>query len=94
MCKLIVFGPLNKTDRAVNSAGECHPHTVEVVGSNPTPPTTLIKSRGYHVYGAPLFCDKIAIIFTTNSRQKRQKWKPADIAEIHQYETTWEVTSR
>ena len=25
---------------AVNSAGECHPHTVEVGGSNPPPPTT------------------------------------------------------
>jgi hypothetical protein len=25
--------------RAVNSAGECHPHTVEVAGSNPAPPT-------------------------------------------------------
>jgi hypothetical protein len=28
---------------AVNSAGECHPHTVEVVGSNPTPPTNNIN---------------------------------------------------
>src|SRR6266566_3502121 len=25
---------------ALNSAVECHPHTVEVVGSNPTAPTT------------------------------------------------------
>jgi hypothetical protein len=31
---------------AVNSAGECHPHTVEVVGSNPTPPTTKINKLG------------------------------------------------
>jgi hypothetical protein len=31
--------------RAVNSAGECHPHTVEVAGSNPVPPT-IKKSRG------------------------------------------------
>ena len=30
--------------RAVNSAGECHPHTVEVEGSNPSPPT-IEKSR-------------------------------------------------
>jgi hypothetical protein len=26
---------------ALNSAVECHPHTVEVVGSNPTAPTNL-----------------------------------------------------
>ena len=25
---------------AVNSGVECHPHTVEVTGSNPVPPTT------------------------------------------------------
>jgi hypothetical protein len=35
---------------AVNSAGECHPHTVEVVGSNPTPPT--IQHQG--VMGMPI----------------------------------------
>jgi hypothetical protein len=29
--------------RAVNSAEECHPHTVEVTGSNPVPPTKKIK---------------------------------------------------
>jgi hypothetical protein len=28
--------------RAHNSAVECHPHTVEVVGSNPTAPTILL----------------------------------------------------
>jgi hypothetical protein len=33
---------------AVNSAGECHPHTVEVVGSNPTPPTSSIKHLRHH----------------------------------------------
>jgi hypothetical protein len=27
--------------RALNSAVECHPHTVEVIGSNPIAPTTL-----------------------------------------------------
>jgi hypothetical protein len=26
---------------ALNSAVECHPHTVEVVGSNPTAPTIV-----------------------------------------------------
>ena len=26
--------------RALNSAVECHPHTVEVIGSNPIAPTT------------------------------------------------------
>src|ERR1700687_5597042 len=30
---------LNRKQRALNSAVECHPHTVEVVGSNPTAPT-------------------------------------------------------
>ncbi len=29
-----------QTERALNSAVECHLHTVEVVGSNPTAPTT------------------------------------------------------
>ena len=29
--------------RAVNSAVECHPHTVEVAGSNPVPPTSKFK---------------------------------------------------
>ena len=28
---------------AVNSAVECHPHTVEVTGSNPVPPTMQIQ---------------------------------------------------
>ena len=31
---------LNIKQWALNSAVECHPHTVEVVGSNPTAPTT------------------------------------------------------
>jgi hypothetical protein len=30
---------MSTNERAVNSAGECHPHTVEVAGSNPVPPT-------------------------------------------------------
>ncbi len=32
---------------ALNSAVECHPHTVEVVGSNPTAPT--ISSSGLEI---------------------------------------------
>ena len=32
-------GVLPNNRRALNSAVECHPHTVEVVGSNPTAPT-------------------------------------------------------
>ena len=28
---------------AVNSAVECHPHTVEVTGSNPVPPTSKFQ---------------------------------------------------
>ena len=30
---------LNKNSWALNSAVECHPHTVEVIGSNPIAPT-------------------------------------------------------
>src|ERR1017187_6726598 len=33
---------LNRKRWALNSAVECHPHTVEVVGSNPTAPTICI----------------------------------------------------
>ena len=32
--------------RAVNSAGECYLHTVEVTGSNPVPPTNKTKGLG------------------------------------------------
>src|SRR5712671_7681905 len=32
----------NRIQWALNSAVECHPHTVEVVGSNPTAPTILV----------------------------------------------------
>ena len=35
------LGCLNKQGRALNSAVECHPHTVEVIGSNPIAPTIL-----------------------------------------------------
>ena len=31
---------------AVNSAGECHLHTVEVTGSIPVPPTRAAKNKG------------------------------------------------
>ena len=34
---------------AVNSAGECYLHTVEVTGSIPVPPTMKIK--GLAIYG-------------------------------------------
>jgi hypothetical protein len=40
---------------ALNSAVECHPHTVEVVGSNPTAPTIL--SMTYRGCGFPRGCD-------------------------------------
>lgn len=39
-----------KNTGAVNSAGECHPHTVEVTGSNPVPPTMpfrIVESKGF-----------------------------------------------
>ena len=35
---------LPRQARALNSAVECHLHTVEVVGSNPTAPTIILKS--------------------------------------------------
>ena len=34
-----IQGFVQKSIRAVNSAGECYLHTVEVAGSNPAPPT-------------------------------------------------------
>ena len=34
---------------ALNSAVECHPHTVEVVGSNPTAPTIVIPVPHSHL---------------------------------------------
>jgi hypothetical protein len=40
-------------ERAVNSAGECHPHTVEVAGSNPVPPTT--DNQGVMLHGITFF---------------------------------------
>ncbi len=44
--------------RAVNSAGECHPHTVEVAGSNPAPPTTwpeAFENRKIHPRSSRIF---------------------------------------
>ncbi len=38
---------------AVNSAGECYLHTVEVTGSNPVPPTMKIK--GLRLMPRPFF---------------------------------------
>src|ERR1700723_4349398 len=37
--ELVYNDELTATQWALNSAVECHPHTVEVVGSNPTAPT-------------------------------------------------------
>src|SRR6266540_389803 len=45
----MVAGPsilLRFVTRALNSAVECHLHTVEVVGSNPTAPTTHQQVTG------------------------------------------------
>src|SRR3954454_13049256 len=41
---LIAFQQLT---RALNSAVECHLHTVEVVGSSPTAPTIFARSPGH-----------------------------------------------
>src|ERR1041384_4500708 len=35
----------NQKRRALNSAVECHLHTVEVIGSNPIAPTNPLKSK-------------------------------------------------
>src|SRR5206468_88540 len=41
--------------RGVNSAEECHPHTVEVVGSNPTRPTIFsAPCLGFPTVGEPV----------------------------------------
>jgi hypothetical protein len=42
-CESCSFGTTYTDQRAVNSAGECHLHTVEVTGSNPVSPTRKIK---------------------------------------------------
>ena len=39
--------------RALNSAVECHPHTVEVIGSNPIAPTISIHKGYPHFAGIP-----------------------------------------
>src|SRR5882762_6240280 len=36
---------------ALNSAVECHLHTVEVIGSNPIAPTIIGKSKTFHRKG-------------------------------------------
>ena len=51
-------------DRAINSVGECHPHTVEVRGSNPRSPT--IKNQGATGYTVALFCCLVAIAHLLN----------------------------
>lgn len=43
------FYCLNRNQWALNSAVECHPHTVEVIGSNPIAPTIeLTVIRGFN----------------------------------------------
>ena len=44
---------------AVNSAGECYLHTVEVTGSIPVPPTMKIK--GLLVHSNPFFFDDLKV---------------------------------
>jgi hypothetical protein len=43
--ELVYNDGLTAKQWALNSAVECHPHTVEVVGSNPTAPTILSSCR-------------------------------------------------
>jgi hypothetical protein len=44
---------------ALNSAVECHLHTVEVTGSNPVAPTNLISLKHSHLRVAVVFAAKI-----------------------------------
>ena len=46
---VVKFGPLS---RAVNSAVECHLHTVEVTGSIPVPPTNRSPRKGAEPIGS------------------------------------------
>ena len=52
---------------AVNSAVECHPHTVEVTGSNPVPPTS--KFKGLRTLTVTLF--SFCYHFATTSFKNR-----------------------
>ena len=47
------YNSIRCTKRAINSAVECHLHTVEVVGSNPISPTKI--SQGFPVFIGNLF---------------------------------------
>jgi hypothetical protein len=54
--KLVYNDELSNAQRALNSAVECHLHTVEVVGSNPTAPTIYPRSPmagGAHTTAVP-----------------------------------------
>ena len=44
--ELVYNDELTAKQWALNSAVECHPHTVEVVGSNPTAPTIFTYVSG------------------------------------------------
>ena len=56
---------------ALNSAVECHPHTVEVIGSNPIAPTiNYLETRPFTV--APMF--KMSNRFTVNRRRDLRHW--------------------
>jgi hypothetical protein len=43
---------------ALNSAVECHLHTVEVTGSNPVAPTNIISLLHSHLRVAVVSCDQ------------------------------------
>jgi hypothetical protein len=52
--ELVYNDELAATQWALNSAVECHPHTVEVVGSNPTAPTITYQRLGTDYAFVPL----------------------------------------
>src|ERR1700691_2485910 len=53
--ELVYNDELTAKQWALNSAVECHPHTVEVVGSNPTALTNLICLPHSRLRGAAVF---------------------------------------
>ena len=55
---------------AVNSAGECHLHTVEVTGSNPVPPTmTIMGLRAIIRLASPFFLESRSLSLTIGAIQ-------------------------
>src|SRR5260370_14926516 len=63
----------NRRQWAHNSAVECHPHTVEVVGSNPTAPT----STPSHLWRSLSTLATLALPAIGGALSEDQGWTPA-----------------